>query len=284
MSETRVRPRFELEDAPIARLEPEAPPVPLTSGIPVPPSGVGAAAGGAAVLVVGFAALDAGNFVASQFDRGPVLGWLTLLVAVGGFGLLGLSAWRELRGLFGLRHVDHLRAALADPDRMRSAALDWLATLPDGKALAEAVRTTNDPEAVLALLRAGPGATLRARADQLGRTAALQVFTAAAAVPSPALDGLLVGWRGVRLVRQVAELHGLRPGLFGTLALLRRVAFSAAAVVATDLALDVVTRALLSNPIVERVSSDVAGAGVAARRMIVLARATAAACSPLPPA
>jgi len=31
------------------------------------------------------------------------------------------------------------------------------------------------------------------------------------------------------------------------------------------------------------VAGDVAGAGVAARRMMVLARAAAAACSPLPP-
>lgn len=257
--------------------------MPTATGVPVPPSGVGLAAAGAAVLVVGFAALDAGNFVAAQFARGPVLGWLTLAVAVGGFGLLGAAVWRELRGLFGLRHVDRLRAALADPDRLRPAALDWLASLPDGAALAEAVRATNDPEAILALLRAGPAADLRARADALGRTAALQVFTAAAAVPSPALDGLLVGWRGVRLVRQIAELHGLRPGLFGTLSLLRRVAFAAAGVVATDLAADVLTRSLLSNKLLERLASDVAGAGVAARRMIVLARATSAACSPLPP-
>ena len=280
MSEPHVRPRFELEDQPIARLEPEALPVPAQA--PAAPGGVGLAAAGAGVLVLGFAALDAGNFVASQFDRGPVLGWLTLAVAVGGFGLLGAAAWRELRGLLGLRHVDHLRAALADPARTREAALDWLASIPDGAALAETVRVTNDPDAILALLRAGPVASLRSRADQLGRTAALQVFTAAAAVPSPALDGLLVGWRGVRLVRQVAELHGLRPGLFGTLSLLRRVAFAAAGVVATDLAADMVTRSLLSNPLLERLASDVAGAGVAARRMIVLARATSAACSPVP--
>jgi uncharacterized membrane protein YcjF (UPF0283 family) len=280
VSETRVRPRFELEDQTIARLEPETLPVPLQ--VPTAPGGLGLAAAGVALLVVGFAALDAGNFVASQFERGPVLGWLTLGVALGGFGLLGAAAWRELSGLLGLRHVDRLRAELADPARAKAAALGWLADLPDGAALAEAVRATDDPAAVLALLRAGPGASLRSRADQLGRAAALQVFTAAAAVPSPALDGLLVGWRGVRLVRQVAELHGLRPGLFGTFSLLRRVAFAAAGVVATDIAADVAMRSVMSNPILERLASDVAGAGVAARRMIVLARATAAACSPVP--
>jgi putative membrane protein len=282
VSETHVRPRFELEEQKIARLEPEALPV-VPPGTPGPRGGAGLAAAGAATLVLGFSVLDAGNFVAAQFGRGPVLGWLTLGVALGGFGLLGLSAWRELSGLFGLRRVDRLRAALADPARTQAAALEWLATLPDGAALAGAARATDDAAAILALLRAGPVASLRARADQLGRAAALQVFTVAAAVPSPALDGLLVGWRGVRLVRQVAELHGLRPGLLGTFSLLRRVAFAAAGVVATDLAADVATRTLLSNPLLERLASDVAGAGVAARRMLVLARATAAACSPVPP-
>ncbi len=284
MSETRIRPRFELEEQSIARLEPAALPVPLADAAAAPAGGIGMAASGAAVLVLGFAALSAGNFVQSQFDRGPVLGWLTLGVALAGVALLGAGTWREFAGLLALRRVDHLHAALADPARVKAAALGWLARLPDSAALAEAVRATEDPAAILALLRAGPVATLAARADQLGRTAALQLFTVAAAIPSPALDGLLVGWRGVRLVRQVAELHGLRPGLFGTFSLLRRVAFSAAGVVATDLAADMAMRTVLSNPILERLASDVAGAGVAARRMIVLARAAAAACCPVPPA
>jgi putative membrane protein len=282
VSESRVRPRFELETQTVARLEPAALPAAATDA-PSPRGGVGLAGAGACVLVLGFSVLDAANFVASQFERGPLLGWLTLGVALSGFGLLAGAAWREFSGLFGLRHVDRLRAALADPARVHAAALEWLATLPEGAALAGAVRAANDPDAILALLRAGPVASLRARADQLGRAAALQVFSVAAAVPSPALDGLLVGWRGVRLVRQIADLHGLRPGLFGTFSLLRRVALSAASVVATDVAADVAMRTLLSNPILERLASDVAGAGVAARRMIVLARATAAACSPLPP-
>jgi hypothetical protein len=57
--------------------------------------------------------------------------------------------------------------------------------------------------------------------------------------------------------------------------------FSAAAVAGTDMALDATLRAVLSNPLLRHVAGDVAGAGVAARRMILLARATAAACSPL---
>ena len=128
-----------------------------------------------------------------------------------------------------------------------------------------------------------PARGLLARSDVLGRTAAVQIFAAAAAVPHPLFDGLLVAWRGTRLVRQIAELHGVRPGLLGTLSLLRRTALSAASVVATDLAIDTLARAAL-EPAACHVAGDVAGAGVASRRMIVLARATAAACSPVPPA
>jgi putative membrane protein len=55
-------------------------------------------------------------------------------------------------------------------------------------------------------------------------------------------------------------------------------------VVAADLAVNTISNAVLSSPLLQHVAGDVAGAGVAARRMIVLARVTAAACSPVPPA
>jgi uncharacterized membrane protein YcjF (UPF0283 family) len=241
--------------------------------------------GGACVLIFGLAGLQTANFVAAQFARSDVLGGLTLAVAVIGFGSIGTGIWREMRALFSLRTVDRLRAELSgpDPSRARPVLRRWLSRLPEGQAVIDAVEMMEDPAAVLALLRMGPVAALRAQSDALGRVAAVQIFAAAAAVPSPAFDGLLMAWRGVRLVRQVAALHGLRPGLVGTLALLRRTMLAAAGVMATDLAVDTLTRALLSSPLLAHVAGDVAGAGVAARRMVVLARATAVACSPVPP-
>jgi putative membrane protein len=277
-------PRIELEAAEAPRLEAGLPMV--LSGPPVAGRGtLRLVLEGAGVLVLGFAALGSANFVLAQFERSAALGWLTLAVALGGFGLIGLGIWRELRGLFALRKVDRLRRAVAasDMDALKAAIRPWLAAQPDGPALIAALGPVTDPAAALALLRAGPLADLRARADALGRAAAVQVFAATAALPSPAFDGLLVAWRGARLVRQVAELHGMRPGTLATLALLRRTALSAAGVVAADLATDTAARAFLSNPLLRHVAGDVAGAGVAARRMIVLARAAAAACSPLPP-
>ncbi len=278
----RVRPRFELEDAAIQRLEPAAL-VPVAAEPRMGWSSFGLAGAGAGVLLLGLAALETANFVVDQFARAPVLGWLTLAVAVAGFGLILAAGLRELRGLLALRGVDRIRAGLADPARCVAAARTWLAHHPEFAGLAPAVAAAPAPDAVVALLRAGPVATLRQRADQLGTAAGVQVFAATAAIPSPALDGLLVAWRGIRLVRAVAALHGMRPGLFATLALLRRSMISAASVAATDLAVDALARAAISNRLVAHVAGDVAGAGVAARRMVVLARATAAACSPVPP-
>ncbi len=281
MSETRIRPRIEVLDPLAPRLEPALPIV--VAEPPVPPGNFSLVAGGAAILVVGLAALSTGNFVADQFVRSAALGWTTLAVAVAGFGLIGAAGIRELRGLLGLRSVDHLRARMADPDTVRAAARDWLEMLPEGAALMPTIDAINDPDAIVALLRAEPAAALRARAEALGRTAAVQAFATTAAIPSPGLDALLVAWRGARLVRQVAALHGLRPGLFGTLSLLRRALLSAATVAATEIAADAATRALLSNPLLAHLAGDVAAAGVAARRMVTLARATDAACSPLQP-
>ncbi len=283
MTRSRITPRFELEDTPVARMEPE--PLPVAEE---PRGGMGSAGlllAGATMLGLGLAVLSAGNFVIDEFARSPVLGWMSLAVAGGGFGLMGAGAWREINGLFALSEVDHIRAGLesGEPVRIAQAAVDWLKELPEGAALLPAVRAMNDADAVLALLRSRVVPGLQQRADALGRTAAMQVFAATAAVPSPALDALVVGWRGVRLVRQIAELHGLRPGMLGTMSLLRRTAMSAAGVAAADMAIDAAARAVLSNPLLQHLAGDVAGAGVAARRMVVLARAAAAACSPLPP-
>jgi putative membrane protein len=282
-TEERPRPRIELEAMPAPRLEAGLPAL-----VPVPERGIGTLSlvlGGAAILAVGLAALGTANFAAAQFARSIALGWLTVAVAVAGFGLIGAGVWRELRGLFGIETVDRLRVELASADALRARPLlrRWLSRLPEGEVSAANLDALDDPDALRALLRAGPIAELRGKADALGRTAAVQIFAITAAVPSPAFDGLLVAWRGTRLVRQIAELHGMRPGLLGTLSLLRRTALSAAGVMATDMAANTLTHALLSNPLLGKVAGDMAGAGVAARRMIVLARAAAAACSPLPP-
>ena len=279
-------PRVLIEDATAPRLEPELPVAPRSLDKAPPARAAALALAGVTVLVVGLAALQTGNFVAEQFARAVWLGWLTLAVAVTGFGLMVAAVAGELRGLAGLGRVDRLRTELESGDALRihAAARSWAARMPDAKALLPAIDAVNDPDAILALLRAGPVATLRARSDALGRVAAFQTAAGITAMPAPALAVLLVTWRGIRLIRQVAVLHGVRPGLLGTLGLVRRSVLAAGLVAGSEAAVNAATHALLSNPLLTHALGEMAGAGVAARRMVLLARSTAAACSPLPPA
>jgi putative membrane protein len=238
---------------------------------------------GAGILAFGFPILWAAWLVSALFDHWGALGWAGLVVLLTGLGLIGVSLGRELGALAALRRVDQLRADFAsgEADRVEKAARRWLDVLPQHAAILPALAAADTPESVLALLRAGPAQALRDATDVLGRTAALQSVAIVAATPSPALDVLTVGWCGVRLIRQVAALHGMRPGVLGTLALLQKTALAAATVAATEMAVNAATHAMIAHPLLRHLAGDVAGAGVAARRMIVLARAAAVACSPM---
>jgi uncharacterized membrane protein YcjF (UPF0283 family) len=143
------------------------------------------------------------------------------MVLLFGLSLIGLGIGRELRRLAALRRVDQLRDEFAsgETDRIQRAARRWLEKLPQHSGILPALATVDTPEAALALLRSGPVKALREATDVLGRTAALQSVAIVAATPSPALEVLVVSWCGVRLIRQVAALHGMRPGMLGTLAL-----------------------------------------------------------------
>ncbi|HEY8611836.1 MAG TPA: DUF697 domain-containing protein [Roseomonas sp.] len=287
MSETAPRPPRILleEEAGSARLDLawEA----GTEPAALPPAGfstLSLLAIGVSALILGFSALAAGNYVAEQFARSAWLGWLTLVVALGGFGAILWAVVREFRALFLLREVDAARAAFARGDLQAAKlhVLAWAAPIPLAAPAIPALREAPDIPALRALLESGPLAALDAESRILGRLAALQGFAATAISPSPSLDALVVGWRGLRLVRQVAALHGMRPGIAATASLLRRAAFDAATVAATEVATDTAVRAIVSNPLVGHVVGEAATGAVAARRLITLARATAAACRILP--
>jgi putative membrane protein len=247
-------------------------------------SALALAAGGVAVLLVGLSLLDVANFVHDQFARATWLGAVTLAIAVLGYGLIAWAYLRELRGLWSLRAVDHARAAFARGDYVvaRRATLDWAARTPAAAPALGALRGANDLDTLTALLEAGPLADLDRAAAAAGRSAATQAFAATAVVPSPALDAVFFAWRGVRLVREVATIHGLRPGLAGTLALLRRAIFEAGTVAVADVAIDAATRAIVTNPLVEKLAGEAGKGAVAARRMLMLARAAARACRIVP--
>ncbi|MBB3173258.1 putative membrane protein [Endobacter medicaginis] len=293
-SSSRIAPRIETESRRADRLVASAAVDAELEALPTEvlrPGGrvttLGLAIGGVAVLILGLGALEVGNFVADEFRRAVWLGWLTLVIAVSGFGLILAAIGHELRGLASLEAVDRLRAELNGKDAVarHRAARRWVSMLPaavgERQALLPALDAVNDPDALLALLVQGPGRRLRVEVDALSRRAALQVAATLAATPSAGLAGLVIAWRGIRLLRQIAALHGLRPGLLATMGLIRRTVFAAGAVAAGEAVANAAAHALLSNPLLGRLAGEMAGAGIAARRMIVMGRAAAAASTPL---
>ncbi len=253
--------------------------------IDVPFGGVLTTLLGLSVIVVGIGAIGATGFVADQFARGPIFGWTAIAVAVIGFSLIAVGIRREMRGLFALHMVDQLRVELAsaEPKRVRQAAHNWIALLPNAPKIDQAIDVLESPEAIRALLKAKISSDLRASVDRLGHSAGRQSVAILAVIPSAELDALAIGWRGIRLVRQVAELHGLRPGTFATLALLRRTALAAISVAAADVVTNGVMQAVSSHPLARTFAGDLVKGGVAWRRLLVLARASSLACSPLAP-
>ena len=242
-----------------------------------------AAAGAVLGLVAVTAVLQAGNFVAAQFDRAAWLGWLSLALLLPLGGLLVASVGREWRGYAQLDDVEGMRRRLASDDAatVRAAAGEWLAATGARAELKRVVADAGDPATLRALLRTGPLAEAERATSLAGRNAALQVVAATAVVPWPGLDGVIVAWRGMRLVRQVAAIHGLRPGTLGTWRLFQRVALDAGSVAAADVAAAAVTEALFNSPALGGLAGQATAAAVAARRMIRLAHAVAQVCRPI---
>ncbi len=234
-------------------------------------------------LLVGLAVLDLANFVADQFARATWLGIVSIAALTPAAVALVWSVLREWRSYAALAQIEAVRRGLASQDLavVRQHAERWMLAIGASGETRRVVGNAPDALTLRELLRSGPIAEVQERTAAAGRAAAVQVLAATAVSPWPGMDGVLVIWRGFRLVRQVAQLHGHRPGVVGTLALFRRVAVDASAVAAADVAVSSATEALLNSPMAGGLAGQAAGAAVAARRMLRLAYATAESCRPL---
>lgn len=241
------------------------------------------AAGALLALLAGWAGLSLANFIAAQFARAAWLGWASLLLLLPPLLLLALAVAREARGFRALREVDGLRRELAghDPAHARAAALRWVGALPEGEAAASLLRGAEDVPTLHALLGASVLPRLDRQVAAAGRAAALQTLAATAVSPWPGLDGVIIVLRGMRLVREVAQIHGLRPGALGTARLFLRVTLDAGLVSATEVVATELTEALFQSPLAGGLVGQGSGAALAARRMLRLAVAVSRACRPL---
>lgn len=241
----------------------------------------------AALLVLGSFGLWLGLLVDDLFTASPVLGWLGSALGLGVGGLLALAAGREWRALRRLESLDRLATRVREtPDAAPPppALLDWAEAvarrLPEAVPAVATLRRATTMAEARGLLAAGLLPVLDARTRALGAQSARQVFLATAVIPSPALDAVAMGWLGLRLMRQVAVLHGVRPGTLVLGRLLRRLAFSTGLAAGADIITETSVEQLVEGH-AAKLAGGMAGAAVAARRMIRLSAATALACRPL---
>ena len=277
------------EGVPIGRIDHGWAPEPLQIG-DVLPKAPGWIAGGLGVLIVAWLTMSMLGFVQDSFARSAATGWLTLLLFGSGVLAVAWGGWLEVKAFRRLLHVEALRRALASDDGPVAAArvltLEWLDSLserlPDLVGVRRAVAAAADVTLLRAALRHHLAEQLQQATRRAGDRAALEGGMLVAISPSSALDGMLAGWRGLLLIRQVAAIHGMRPGAAVTFSLIRRVAWTAAGASGVDmLSQSLADSALSQLPVVKHVAAALPGAGLTALRLRRLADVTAMACSPL---
>lgn len=270
---------------------PEA--LPALVSLPLPSPGVGPLGwigAGLGILVVGGSLLSLIGFVVDQMERSTVLGWVSLVTVAAGVLAVLYGIAREVRSYRRLTRVDGLRHKLRPPavsvEIARAETTAWLETVAHKLADPESVRlamngctTTDEVRAMLAHRAIQP---LRDQATAIGARAASQGAAMVAIIPSPALEGLAAGLRSLKLIRDIAALYGLRPGVSVTLGLVRRAAVTAASVYgANEIAAAAAAHFLADAPVLRSIASAAPGAGITARRIYLLAQTVAEACSPL---
>jgi putative membrane protein len=222
--------------------------------------------------------------------RSTALGWASLVTVATGVLAVLYGIGREIRSYRRLARVDVLRSKLRLPavpvEIARAECSAWLQMVAHALADPESIRlamngctTADEVRAMLAHRALEP---LREQARAIGARAASQGAAMVAIIPSPALEGLAAGLRSLKLIREIASLYGLRPGVSVTLGLVRRSAVTAASVYGVnEIAAAAAAHFLTDAPVLRSIASAAPGAGITARRIYLLAQTVAAACSPL---
>jgi putative membrane protein len=288
----RLRPRI-VETGQTGRLDLRLPAISETSLPPLTarrfPSPFAVAMTGLAILVVSVVGIDLVQFVDGAFAHGTGIGVLAAAAVAAGAG--GALYWltAELLGLFRLRSAERLRrlipSALASelkPEIDAAAAI-----VARDPLLGEAVKSYR---AVLEPHHTGRDALelfsrfVLAPADQLAqaaiRRASAQAFAINAISPTVLLDTLLFAARATRLIREIAEIYGQRPGLTGTVHLLRRLVSGAGLVGAVDVVGGVIAQQL-GGAVLEHLSTSAAESAYAAQKMARLGLVAMVLCRPV---
>ena len=236
---SRIAP-FELDPTTAGGLEVVPPPVPAPvvpepAEPPPPRPWLRLFLGAGAALLIALLGLEAYDLLAGLFERSPLLGGgfavLLALVAAGALGALGreLAALRRLDRAEQLRELGE-RLLPSEVHGQADAYLERLEQLYRGRAdLTEAIDrfhaqtsdALNDGERLRLFSR-----TVLAPLDREGRRlvtlGARDIGALTALSPLGILDGLIVLWRTLSMLRAIARLYGVRPGAAASIRLLRR--------------------------------------------------------------
>ena len=246
---------------------------------------------GIALLVIGWVCISAIGFVVDQFGRSALFGAAALVVFGTALGVIAYAVWIEAKAYRLLQRVDSLRDQFGRDDidtaELRRSCQSWLQALTgrlsDVAGAQSAVDRATDAEEIKQIIRDRVLPELREAARQIGLRAAIQGGALVAISPSASLDGIFAGLRGLGVMREVAQICGFRPGLVVTIALLRRVAVTAATVTGTELLSRTLADAVLEKtPFLKHLAGALPGTSIAAIRLYRLACVTAEACSPVP--
>ncbi len=248
----------------------------------------------AAALILGLVVLDLGLFLHGLFERSLVLGAaFSLLIGATAAALLSWIAL-EIRQIRKLGAVEAVRvhAAEAMARDGHGGAMSFLAEARRALAgrpavarrfdrLEDMVLETMSDRDALELFRREILLPLDAEAYAAVRRAAQWTAIGVSASPVAGLDALIALWRSLRMIRQIAEVYGVRPGPIATLSLVRRVLSGVAVLSAVDVMGDLWAQHL-GHRVAGFISAKLAEGVYAAIRVARLGLLTMGACRPLP--
>ena len=161
------------------------------------------------------------SLVTDAFATGEFVGFATitciLFIAI---GLIYLCLV-ECMGYFSIRRVDRLSRALAkdDVEIARVLAVRWMKSIEiDTTELENADSITDVREQVEMHL-----ASIDSKVDKTIAKESILIAAFVGISPWAMVDGAIVGWRQLRMMRSIASNYGVRPSTIGTMRLVRRV-------------------------------------------------------------
>ncbi|MDP7008280.1 MAG: YcjF family protein [Phycisphaerales bacterium] len=181
---------------------------------------------GASIVVGTTATLWCFQIVDAAFNSSTTAGLITLL----GLCLIGSSVayllWNEMRGYLEVRRVDFVTDALAraDYEMLQDRASRWAKSAGEEAACIaiQSAKTIEEINTILEQLFK----KLDNRVDLMIAKESALVGGVVGLSPWPLVDGCIVGWRHLRLIKRIALVYGLRPSTLGTLRLLRHISIA----------------------------------------------------------